>query len=312
MKTIYTFIVASFLILPGSQSYAAFSSDDNGTTAVAFLSLGVGARALAMGEAYSAVTAGSDALFWNPAGLAKSQSAEILINHQPYFDSLDYNMGSVSIPMGKSHIALGYAGISYADIDTFNGSGQKVGSFEASDQQFLLGYATGFESLNLGVTGKFIRSKIDDVSGDAYAVDLGLGFSNPLTSKLDHALTIQNLGSKMKFDSESDPLPLSTKFGSALNLMPNLTLALDLIFPNKAEMAGAVGGEYRLPLGEGVGLALRAGYNTRSNDVDDISGLGIGGGFNLAGIYLDYAWVPQGDVGDNQIFTVNYKFGSNK
>ena len=40
-----------------------------GTTAASFLELGVGSRAVAMGEAYVAIAEGPTAGYWNPAGL---------------------------------------------------------------------------------------------------------------------------------------------------------------------------------------------------------------------------------------------------
>jgi len=46
-----------------------FSADAKGTTGAAFLTMGMGARAVGMGGAYSAVAADASAVSWNPAGL---------------------------------------------------------------------------------------------------------------------------------------------------------------------------------------------------------------------------------------------------
>ena len=45
-----------------------------GTAGFQFLKLGVGARPVAMGSAYTAVADDANALFWNPAGLGITKS----------------------------------------------------------------------------------------------------------------------------------------------------------------------------------------------------------------------------------------------
>src|SRR6202041_1064947 len=49
---------------------------DVGTAAAEFLQIGAGARSLGMGEAYTAVADGPDAVYWNPAGLSRMTRPE--------------------------------------------------------------------------------------------------------------------------------------------------------------------------------------------------------------------------------------------
>ena len=56
-----------------------------GTTAAPFLKIGVGARALAMGEAYTTLSEDATGLFWNPAGLAKLDALECQMVSRIYF-----------------------------------------------------------------------------------------------------------------------------------------------------------------------------------------------------------------------------------
>ncbi|MCK7521899.1 MAG: hypothetical protein MZV64_31575 [Ignavibacteriales bacterium] len=50
-----------------------------GISAFQFLKIGVGARGVAMGEAYVAVANDASSLFWNPAGLAQMTENQVFV-----------------------------------------------------------------------------------------------------------------------------------------------------------------------------------------------------------------------------------------
>ena len=67
-----------------------------------FMSIGVGARALAMGGAQVAVVNDVTSGYWNPAGLAKMDYPQVALMHDERFGGLvNYNYGSVAIPYGN-------------------------------------------------------------------------------------------------------------------------------------------------------------------------------------------------------------------
>src|SRR5437870_4781354 len=69
-----------------------------GTGGAQFLKIGQGsARAMALGGAYAALAEGSDAMTWNPAGLAQTQQREVAFSYLRYVQGLD------------SPVYLGYA-----------------------------------------------------------------------------------------------------------------------------------------------------------------------------------------------------------
>ena len=90
-------------VLPFSQTVSK-----TGTTAAQFLKIGIGARALAMGGAYSAVSDDATALYWNPAGLSSMKKNEILLDHQDWIldVDLDFVGGSYNTPFGTIGAAI--------------------------------------------------------------------------------------------------------------------------------------------------------------------------------------------------------------
>ena len=129
-----------------------------------------------------------------------------------------------------------------------------------------------------------------------------------LDGKLRLALTIANLGGKMKFDEAKEDLPLILRAGSAVKLAEGLTAALDLAFPRDGKSFAAVGAEYRRPLKDGRSVAGRAGYNTRSSDVDGLTGLSLGLGVGFGKTAFDYAFVPFGDLGTTHRIGLSVRF----
>ena len=63
-----------------------------GTTSAPFLKIGVGARALAMGEAYVTQAEDITALYWNPAGLGRLSKTNAVFTHYDYVADLGYEL----------------------------------------------------------------------------------------------------------------------------------------------------------------------------------------------------------------------------
>ncbi len=59
-----------------------------GETGLSFLKLGVGGRALGMGEAYTAVASDPTAMYYNPAALSQTDNSQILLMHKEWIEGV--------------------------------------------------------------------------------------------------------------------------------------------------------------------------------------------------------------------------------
>lgn len=297
-------IMTVLAMLPALPVWAG----DPGSATAQFLKTGQGARPMGMGGAYAALAYDVNAVYWNPGGLGEVQKPEILFMHNNnYVDISNQFLGFV-YPMEQYGGTLGL-GVTYQDYGSFDrtlitgaSTFTSNGSFDASDLAIAVGYGQRFgEGYSLGGTLKYIRSKIESEDASAFAVDLGLMYRVP-DQPLTLGLAIQNLGSKMKFISQSDKLPLNLKVGGAYEFMPGLTLALDLNKPIDNNLRLNAGIEYW----PAEMFALRVGYDGLS---DAGNGMTAGAGFRFQDLGLDYAWVDGGDLDDAHRISLNFVFG---
>ena len=64
------------------------NNKDACTTAMPFLSMGMGVRAVAMAKAFCAVADDSSAMYWNPAGLGQIKRGQISIEYTRWFEDV--------------------------------------------------------------------------------------------------------------------------------------------------------------------------------------------------------------------------------
>lgn len=135
-----------------------------------FLSLGVGARGLAMSGAVSASTDDIFSTYWNPAGLMGMQTGKSLsVMHSEYFAGIaKYDYGAYATTSGKNS-ALAFSLIRFG-VDNIPNTSQlidaegninydKVTSFSAADYAFTISFAhrTALEGLTYGFNTRIIR-----------------------------------------------------------------------------------------------------------------------------------------------------------
>ncbi len=297
------------------QEARALGKNSVGTAGAQFLKLGTNARAVAMGEAYSAVTDGSDSLYWNPAGLERVDRKAFSVLHAMYLQNISYNYASYAFRFRESGvIAVGAQYLSAGSIDRTDRFGSAAGTYNPYDLAFSVGWARMFSDLGndeefaFGVTGKFIQSKVVETAATG-AGDLGVLWTPSMAEDVTFGLSAQNIGGQLKFVNEGDALPMSIRSGASYIPMQDWIVSADVVFPNDAPIYASLGTEYKISLTGNITAAGRAGYKSKtSSDISGISSISAGTGLLWKGYGLDFSWQPFGVLGNTYLLSLSGKF----
>jgi len=278
-----------------------------GENAMAFLKLGQGARVAGMGEAFVGLADDTNALYWNPAGLAQLKEKEATFMYlKPYqeVNGLGYSYIATAIPRKRGDtLAFSLSYFGYGDEKKTDGSGYIIGDWNASDVALSAALAgKPQENLLIGGAIKLIYGKIDDSNATGVACDVGcLYFPKIKDTKL--GVVIKNIGTKIKFDKESEDLPLQLKLGLSHKLPKDLApvvITLDATVPNDNDPYVGLGAEYNHKT-----FSVRAGF--KSGPQKD-SGLTAGFSINSNPINLDFAFQPQDTLGDSYFVSLSTRY----
>src|SRR5215470_1025125 len=114
--------------------FATAQAADPGTTAANFLKMGIGPRAVAMGEAQVGLADDVYAAYWNPAGLAQIQNREVGFVQTEYFQDIHSQYAAYAHPTDTLGTFAGsFTYLNIGKFDSFDASGQPTGQVGASD-----------------------------------------------------------------------------------------------------------------------------------------------------------------------------------
>lgn len=310
-RQILVFLAIFIAVSRGQLSFAAFSAEEKGTSGAQFLKLGAGARAAAMGEAYSAVSSGADAVYWNPGALGRFNGVSGIFAHTDLFGELNYEY----LGYAQSFKNIGSIGFNAQYLSVGRIPVTDTGGFETGDNmnptQLALSLAYGREigGFGIGAAAKYIKSRLAETSS-TLAADVGVLSPGLINNKLRLAFVAQNVGGGLKYGQKSDPLPLNLKLGGAFSFSDKFILGLDVNSPRDNKPYAGVGAEYVFHY-SAASFAGRLGYNSRTQgDVGGLTGLSTGLGAMFHNLALDYAFIPFGSLGNAHRISLTFKFGN--
>ncbi|MEW5693051.1 MAG: PorV/PorQ family protein [Candidatus Hydrogenedentota bacterium] len=289
-----------FLVLLQSKTSAGV-----GTTSARFLTIGVGARASGMGEAYTGVAEGGIGAFYNPAGLPYLTKHEITALHMEYLGATKYNYLGYGVSLTKS-IGLQTSFILSRTEDEVRTQTQTLYPFHNTD--FAANLSLGFkvmDSISLGGTVKWVQQKLYTYKDSTISYDAGLLFTLPFEPHFRVGVAFRNISGDIKFIQEGDPLPEMQVYGvSYISPGRRFTAACDFLKEKgDKKFRENLGAEFWL----NDLLCLRAGYriNYDGEKKDALTG---GIGFKTENLEIAYAYVPYGDIGTTHRIDSTFRF----
>ena len=122
---------------------------ETGRSGASFLKITPTAVAEAMGGAYTAVTSGIGALYYNPAGICYNQQRQAGFTHTAWIQGMTYDFAGGIIPAAWGNMGISVISMRSGDIDGRDAAGMKTADFESSDTAFTLSAARELNSGNM-------------------------------------------------------------------------------------------------------------------------------------------------------------------
>ncbi len=301
-----------------------------GSTSMQFLKVMPCARATALGEAYTVWATGADAIFWNPAGLARLDNMEFSTTYINWL--FDAQQGAFAYGLAiEGFGSIGFQ-VQYVDFGDFeettnerpyinNPEGPGLTGSTFSPFSYLIGisyarYLT--DKFSVGISIKYAHESLYngqrviaqvrqgvyeevDTWANGLLFDFGIRYNTGFRS-VYLGSAVQNFGGDVRYAKESNPVPLLFRFGVGADMIGSegviasgindnrVSLAFDIFHPNDYAQQMHVGVEYEFA----GSFALRGGYKFNY----DFDGLTLGAGIKhaIAGIRLsaDYSYGAMG------------------
>jgi len=276
-----------------------------GTSSASFLKIGIGAKSAGMSDAFSAVADDPSTIYWNPAGVAKLSEKEIAVMHNEWLANIKHNFLGYIHPLNKFSLGLGCIFLSMDPIPLTEDSWITTKSFTTYSYAIMLNFSRREKYFLWGANLKFVQEKIYRYVSSAYGVDIGTIYQLKNIG-LDLGLSVLNIGTQMKFLSESDRLPLEVRLGTAYHLKKEILVAFDISQPVDNNTILQLG-LHCLPFSF---LSLCAGYKYKlgGNDIEGF-GFSAGVGIRWKWVVFDYAFVPFGVLGQTHKIFLSFKLG---
>lgn len=281
-----------------------------GTTGANYLKIGLGAKATALGENFTALSDDASAAYWNAAGITALKKTRLDFMQLNWVAGISAKSFFGVYPLSENDYIGGYAFMldtpqdketKYADSPVIEYE-ETGNSFKSAVAVYNLSYARLLtEQISLGLGVKSISEDLAGTQAKGMGLDIGIIYRD-LFPQTTFGASIQNIaGAKLRSDED---LPRIFSIGAlyTTELWANrLNIVGDIKMPNDAAMRYGFGAEYWIA----NIVAARFGYNS-------FNSISLGMGVAFKDVYADYAYVPLGELGVTHRIAVGYAFDVTK
>ena len=303
------FLAVSLVILMISASFA-----EDLKTSVDLTAVGMGARPIALGGAYTGIADDASAIFTNPAGLGNQNTLSFVSMSTQILTCVDYQLAGFSYPTQYGTFGLGYIAASTPAGDYIHMVGSTTvegGAMNYTNQMLILSYGGNFSDqaratfigkdnvkyFGLGANVKLLSQGLSGsirTAPSASGLTADIGAIYAINDRVTVGAAVQNLGGSLSWSTgEREKLPMLLKLGGAYKALDNVTVALDTDFDldGGRDMVAHSGVEWQVI----QYLALRAGIDQKAASVDDATtgsatSYTAGVGLMFQGFRFDYAY----------------------
>jgi hypothetical protein len=314
VKRIAILLLISLPLCAGDM-IGMYGEENIGTSGAQFLKIPVGARAIGMGKAFTAVSTDGSTPFWNPAGLMRTPGRKnIFISHSEYAAGIDLDYASYHWRRQNFAFAISSSVLQSGDILRTTEFHQEGTGDYFKANHYVLGLSVAramTDRFSFGSTLKLYQENLDEYEVRAALMDFGVLYFVGI-GDLRVGFTVHNFGPDLKpngtppdigygyttpGDFQSFSAPTSGSFGTAYtwcftNEIGLLTSA-DFKHPADSKESFCLGSELAL----GRTLQLRCGYETNKNEGGLSAGFGVGFKHGSLDLQLDYAMNDMGAFG---------------
>jgi hypothetical protein len=268
--------------------------------------LPIGARTLGMGQAATAAATGSDALWWNPALVARGPREAALQVTQTLATQTGTDAGFALIyaepRVGTVALSVRYFNFGQqASVDTTQ---QQTGTFYQQSTIVALTFAAPFgDRLAIGLTTKLLRiafpctgvctdTPASSTPPQTGALDFGAQYIANKDSLISVGVAVRNVGFKLQVNDapQADALPSRLHVGVAI--APRLQLPPEVRVRGAADLVWLLSGGGTPGLNLGGELSYKARYQVRSGYVVNGptgSGFTFGVGVSTGKLQIDFS-----------------------
>ena len=321
------FITAIILCLATVNSFAL---NKVAQSKMQFLKIGVGARAAALGDAYTAIAGEPNSIFYNPAGCAFVDGLNVEFNKTDWIADIEHLSGVISYHWGNigtftlNFIDINYGNMTRTVVDAHAWEGyNELGDFSVDEYAVGFGYAKNLtDRFSVGGQVKYIYQNLGETetwwyigtefeqykklnnADDVVAYDLGTYYDAGFKG-LKIGMAIQNFANKS--------IPLTFRFGISFEIN-------QLLFPSvknhllRFSWDGLHLKDYSERMHFGLEYVfrgnyfLRGGYKWNYDEENITAGAGINVNVKGVGVQFGYAFTKFGIFGSVNRFTIGLKY----